>query len=111
AGIYAREYFERKHLWPLLQAKVVPTDNVRAALSAVEARNVEAGVVYKTDAAISKRVRIGYEIPRDESPFVSYPVAVLKDAPHPAAARSFLKYLTSPPADAVFRKFGFIVLE
>ena len=111
AGIYARKYFQKTKFWPLIETKVVPTDNVRAALSAVESGNVEAGVVYKTDAAISSKVKIAYEISQAEGPFISYPVAVLKDAPHPESARLFLKYLTSPPADGVFRKFGFIVLK
>lgn len=111
AGIYARKYLEQKKLWSSLEPKVVPTDNVRAALSAVESGNVEAGIVYRTDAAISKKVRIAYEVPQPEGPFISYPIAVLKDAPHPESARSFIEYLTSPPADVVFRKFGFIVLD
>lgn len=111
AGIYAREYFQQAKLWPALKEKVVPTDNVRAALSAVESGNVDAGVVYKTDAAISKKVRIAYEVPRDEGPKVSYALALLKDAPHAQAADSFYKYLMSEPAARVFRKFGFIVLN
>jgi molybdate transport system substrate-binding protein len=111
AGIYARKYFQQTKLWPLLEAKVVPTDNVRAALSAVESGNVEAGIVYKTDAAFSRKVKIAYEIPQREGPFISYPMAVLKGAAHPESARQFLKYLTSAEADRVFRKFGFIVLN
>jgi molybdate transport system substrate-binding protein len=111
AGIYARKYFQQTKLWPEIEPKVVPTDNVRAALSAVESGNVEAGVVYKTDATISRKIKIAYEIPPAEGPFISYPVAVLKDAPHPESARLFLKYLISPQADGVFRKFGFIVLN
>ena len=57
AGIYFRE--TPGESWPVDGAlsKVVPTDNVRAALAAVESGNVEAGVVYKTDVAISKKVK------------------------------------------------------
>src|ERR1051325_1761602 len=36
AGIYAKEYLEKQNLWPVLRTKVIPTDNVRAALAAVE---------------------------------------------------------------------------
>jgi len=111
AGIYARKYFQQMKLWPVLKEKVIPTDNVRAALSAVESGNVEAGVVYKTDAAISLKVKVAYEISQREGPLISYPVAVLKDAPHPELARSFLKYLNSSQADRVFQRFGFILLN
>lgn len=111
AGIYAKEYLQKLKLWPQLEPRVIPTDNVRAALSAVESGNVEAGIVYKTDAAISKKVRIALEVPPKDGPFISYPVAVLKAAPRPELARSFLNYLASAQADRVFRKFGFIVLN
>ena len=52
AGIYAKQYLQCAGLWSAIKPKVVPTDNVRAALAAVESGNVEAGMVYKTDASI-----------------------------------------------------------
>ena len=55
--------------------RVVPTENVRAALAAVESGNVDAGIVYKTDARIAKRVRVAFEVPRAEGPAISYPFA------------------------------------
>jgi molybdate transport system substrate-binding protein len=109
AGIYAREYLTRKGLWSRLRGRVVPTENVRAALAAVEAGNVDAGIVYRTDAGISQEVRIAYEVPRAEAPAISYPFAVLAGSEHKAAARRLLDYLASPAALAVFRKYGFLV--
>jgi molybdate transport system substrate-binding protein len=82
---------------------------VRAALAAVESGNVEAGVVYKTDAAISRNVRIAYQVPRADSPDIRYSMAVLKESGHPEAAGKFLCYLESDDAGRVFEKFGFIV--
>jgi molybdate transport system substrate-binding protein len=108
AGIYAREYLSRKGLWPELAAKAVPMDNVRAALAAVESGNVDAGIVYKTDAAISKKVRVAFGVPANEAD-ISYPVAVLKDTKSPAAARKFVEHLASPGGARVFASFGFIV--
>ncbi len=109
AGVYARDYLEKQKLWPLIEPKVIPTDNVRAALAAVESGNVEAGVVYKTDAAISKKVKVALEIPANEGPAISYPMAVLKEARAPDAARRFLEYLDSEEAGRVFKKLGFIL--
>jgi molybdate transport system substrate-binding protein len=110
AGIYAKEYLKRKGLWNKVIDRVVPTENVRAALAAVESGNVDAGIVYKTDAGISKKVRIAYEVPKAESPNISYPFAVLAGSEHKEAARRFLDYLASPPSLAIFRKYGFLVL-
>lgn len=110
AGIYAREFLERAGLWAKVQAKVVPTENVRAALAAVAGGNAEAGIVYKTDAAISKDVKVAYEVPARESPRISYGVAVVRDARNPQGAKRFIEYLQAAKAEAVFRKLGFVVL-
>jgi molybdate transport system substrate-binding protein len=109
AGIYAREYLEKAKLWTAVEPKIIPTDNVRAALAAVESGNVEVGMVYKTDAAISQKVKVAFEVPASESPAISYPMAVLKEARNIEAARRFLKHLDSAEAGRVFEKFGFIV--
>src|SRR5580765_4985016 len=109
AGIYAREYLRKQKLWSAVEAKVIPTENVRAALAAVEAGNVEAGIVYKTDAAISKKVKVAYEVPLADNPAISYPMAMVKEAKQPEAAKRFLQYLNSEDAAKAFEKFGFIV--
>ena len=57
AGVYAKAWLESRDLWEPVAPKVVPTENVRAALSAVEAGNADAAIVYRTDAALSKKVR------------------------------------------------------
>lgn len=111
AGIYARKYLEKMGLWEQISGRVVPTENVRAALAAVESGNVDAGIVYKTDAGISKKVRIAYEVPRIDAPAISYPFAVLAESGRKEAARRLLDYLGSPPALAVFRKHGFLILD
>lgn len=109
AGIYARQYLSRLGLWEKLAGRVVPTENVRAALAAVEAGNADAAIVYKTDAGISKKVKIAYEVPRAEGPKISYPFAVVADSERKEAAKRFLAYLESEPALAVFRKYGFLI--
>jgi molybdate transport system substrate-binding protein len=109
AGIYSKAYLEKLHLWSAIGPKIVPTDNVRAALAAVESGNVQAGMVYKTDAAISKKVKIACEIPAADGPDISYPMAVMKNSAQIAAARTFLDYLNGDDAARVFRKYGFLL--
>ncbi len=106
-GIYAKEYLTKSGLWDRVAEKMIPTQNVRASLAAVASGNVEAGFIYKTDALISKKVRIALEIPASEGPKISYPVAVVAASTDLAAAKKFLAYLESEPALAVFRKYGF----
>jgi molybdate transport system substrate-binding protein len=109
AGIYAKEHLRRIGAWRRVLPKVVPTENVRAALAAVESGNVDAGIVYATDARIARHVRVECAIPRDQAPDISYPAAVLSGSEHAAEARAFLDFLRSPQARAVFERYGFIV--
>ena len=62
AGVYAKKWLTGLGLWEKIEPKVVPTLDVRAALAAVESGAVPAAVVYRTDAAISKSVRIAYTV-------------------------------------------------
>jgi molybdate transport system substrate-binding protein len=109
-GVYAKQYLEGLNLWTDIAPKVVATENIRAALAAVEAGNADASIVYKTDAAISKKVKVVFEVPAGDSPKISYPVALMKDAPAPAAARRFLDCLNSEEAGRIFVKYRFIVM-
>jgi molybdate transport system substrate-binding protein len=111
AGVYAKAWLTQQQLWPAIEPKVVPTENVRAALAAVESGNVEAGVVYKTDAGISKKVKVAYEVPAADAPDISYPMALVKDSKQPDAAKNFLNYLDSKEAGDIFKKFGFILRD
>jgi molybdate transport system substrate-binding protein len=110
AGTYAKEYLTQLKLWSGVEGKVIPCENVRAVLAAVESGNVDAGIVYRTDAAISKKVKTVFEVPRDTGPAISYPMALVKDSKEAAAAKKFLDYLSSPAADEVFSRRGFILL-
>jgi molybdate transport system substrate-binding protein len=109
-GVYARTYFEKAGIWKDLQKKLVPTENVRGALAAVESGNVAAGIVYKTDAAISKKVKVALEIPVMDDLKITYPMVVLKEAKQPQQAAKYLDFLDTPASKAVFEKYGFIVL-
>jgi len=109
AGIYARRYLETVGLWPALHDRVVPTLDVRAALAAVESENVPAGIVYRTDAALSKRVRVAFEVPRASGPRIWYVLAPVGGAPTPAA-RALLAELRSARAARVYERHGFVVL-
>jgi len=109
AGIYAREYLEKAGMWDDVKDRVIPTENVRAALAAVESGDADAGIVYGTDTTLSPEVRVAYEIPADEGPYISYPMAVIKTSPHSDEAKNFLAYLRSEPALAVWKKHGFVV--
>ena len=110
-GVYSSKYLTEEGLWDQVKTKIVPVQDVRATLASVESGNVEAGFVYKTDAAISKKVKIVYEVPIENGPKIIYPVAIVKESKHKAAARDFVSYLQSAAAKDAFKKYGFVVLD
>jgi molybdate transport system substrate-binding protein len=111
AGVYSKEYLTKLGLWPKVEAKVVPTANVRAALAAVESGNAEVGMVYRTDALAGKNNRIIFSVSRAEGPKIAYPIALVKASAAHDAAKKFLAYLESSAARAVFEKNGFLTGE
>ena len=111
AGIYTKAYLSKLGLWNGILPKVVPTENVRAALASVASGNADAGWVYKTDAPIAKQVRIAFEVPVAEGPSITYPLAVVKASKSPDAARKLAEFLAGPEAANVFARYGFTVLK
>lgn len=111
AGVYTRTWLESKKLWDRISPKVVATENVRAALAAVGSANAEAGVVYKTDAMISKEIAVAYEVPTADAPAIVYPVAATKSSADPGKAIRFIAFLKTDPASGIFKKYGFIPLS
>ena len=108
AGVYAKACLEKIGIWPQIEPRVIPCENVRTALAAVETGNVDAGIVYKTDALHSKKVKIAYEVPVAEGPAIAYPIALVNDSKHVAAAKKFLDYLGKPESLKIFEKYGFV---
>ncbi len=108
AGIYAKQYLTNQGLWKSLESKIIPVENVRSALAAVELGNVDAAWVYATDAMISKKVRVLFQPPDKEQPEISYPFALLKKEGDRQFARQFADFLNGPEATKIFQDFGFI---
>ncbi|MGO8752617.1 MAG: molybdate ABC transporter substrate-binding protein [Thermoguttaceae bacterium] len=111
AGIYAKQALTKLGLWDQLKPKVVSAADVRRALGYVETGSAEAGIVYATDAAVSKNVRVVAEIPEKLTGPVRYPVVLLKHGENSDAAQLYWRHLSSPVAAKVFQKYGFTVVS
>jgi molybdate transport system substrate-binding protein len=107
-GIYAEQALKKLGMWDSVSPRLARTDDVRAALLLVERGEAPAGIVYATDAAVSKAVMIAGTFPADSHDPVSYPFAVTKSGDTPEA-RALLQFLTGPAAHEVFAQRGFKV--
>ncbi len=108
AGRYARAWLESQGEWTTVAERIVPALDVRAALAAVESGAVDAGVVYRTDAALARRARVAYLVPEGEGPRISYALAALQSRPNIEKSRAVVAWLCGPEATAVFEHFGFV---
>ncbi len=107
AGIYAKKWLVGEAIWTTVSPKTIPLQNVRAALLAVETGNSDAGIVYRSDALSSGKVRIAFTVPIEKTGSVSYPAAVVEDTARRLEAGRYMKHLASAKAGAIFLKHGF----
>ena len=108
AGRYAKAALEHLKVWSSIEKNVIRGDSVRAALAFVERGEAPFGVVYATDAALTKKVAVAGIFPADSHPPISYPLAVV-GANDTAAARAFRDFLLGDQAKAIYRHHGFAV--
>ncbi|EJU8774817.1 molybdate ABC transporter substrate-binding protein [Vibrio parahaemolyticus] len=104
AGMYAKESLTTLGVWKEIQTKVAPAKNVRLALALVERGEAPLGVVYKTDAQLTNKVKIVGEFASDTHAAIVYPAAVVNDS---TESRQFFQYLKSEDAKRVFAHYGF----
>ncbi|GHA32887.1 molybdate ABC transporter substrate-binding protein [Photobacterium aphoticum] len=106
AGIYTKEAFTDLGLWQQAEPLLARANNVRGALLLVERQEAMLGVVYKTDAMISDKVKVVSEIPDDSHSPIAYSLAIVKGKTTPAV-QGFYDYLLSDEAAAIFAQYGF----
>jgi molybdate transport system substrate-binding protein len=109
AGEYAKAALVKLNLWDKLKDKFVPAQDVRQALMYVETGAAEAGIVYATDAAISKKTKIAFAISEELTGPIRYPIVLLVKGKEKPEAKKFFNYLFSPESIKIFKKYGFAV--
>ena len=104
-GRYARSALDSLGIWNAMADRLVRADNVRSALAFVARGETPLGIVYETDAAVDRRVRIVDVFPADSHPPITYPAAMTVKAQ--SGAKDFVDYLSGASAQMTFEKFGF----
>ncbi len=107
AGTYANRAFDELGITAQVQPKEILGSDARQVLTYVESGNVDAGVVYSTDALTSSKVKAVASAPADINAKVVYPVAVVAASKNPAAAKDYINFLFGAQAKTSFEKFGF----
>jgi len=108
AGKYAQQVLTRLKIWRAVLNGAVLCKDVRSVLTQVELGNVDAGIVYSTDAAITNKVRVVAVSPEAWHSPIDYPAAVVAASHDPDAARALVNFLKSDEAKAVLKKYRFV---
>lgn len=110
-GQYSEEIFNYYEIMEQVSTKAVFGSDVRTVLTWIENGEADCGVVYSTDAAISKAVDVAAIAPSVSHKQVVYPIALIKASKNKEAAQAFIDYCFSETAAEVFIKYGFMLAE
>lgn len=106
-GQYAEEILTTLGIWDIVYDKAVLGSDVRQVLAWCETGEVDAGIVYATDAAVTDDVTVVCAAPEGSCAPVVYPVALTADGADNEAAQDVLTFLQSDAAAEVFEAYGF----
>jgi molybdate transport system substrate-binding protein len=107
AGQYGKETLGKLNIWTSIEGKIVYAKDVRSVLTYVESGNVDAGIVYKTDALTSSKVKIVVTAGENTHEPIIYPVGIIKNSSHPKETALFYDYLQNQNSKKIFEKYGY----
>lgn len=105
AGAYAKQAMETLNQFDSVKNFLIKGKDVRTVLLYVARGEVEAGIVYGTDANYSDKVQVLGTFPSETHPPIIYPAVCLKNSSE--QSKAFLEFLQTETAKAVFAKHGF----
>jgi molybdate transport system substrate-binding protein len=107
AGRYAKEAFEKLGKWDKLSGHLVFGGDVGAVLNYARRGEVAAAVVYRTEIRGIDDVVVLDEAKDDWAPKAQTVAVTVKDSTNGTRAAAFVEFLGSPPAQQLFRDYGF----
>lgn len=108
AGIYTKESLQKLGFWNGTSKKIVSGANVRVTLAYVERGEVDAGIVYVSDAKITPEIETIVALPADSHSEIQYPVALLASSKGNGMARKFFDFYNTHYSDKIYRTNGFV---
>jgi molybdate transport system substrate-binding protein len=111
AGTYGMQTLDLFGITEKIQTKLILCNDVRQVLNYVESGNVEAGLVYATDAAITDMVKVAATAPDEINRKIAFSIAVIKASKNVDIARDYIAFLSGDDAGIIFEKYGFSVVN
>ena len=104
-GRYTRQVLAKSGLTVRWSSKEI---SARAVLDRIRAGEADAGIVYITDLRSAGVAASSVPIPADLNATAAYPAAPVRGGDHEEAADAFVSWLTTPAAQKLFNKYGFV---
>lgn len=111
AGIYAREGLQCAGLWEALEAQIVATIDVRAAVASLRTGAADAAIVYASDLVVDPSLRVLLAWPAECHPAIRYGIAVVARTRDPALSRAFVSFVSAGERASLWRAYGFETLS
>ncbi len=106
-GNYTKQALESQGLWQPLEGRLIYAKDARQVVTYIESGNAELGIIYSSDAAISREITGTLEMPGQGDPVV-YPGAVVAASEKQQAAEAFLEFVAGPEGQAILKQYGFL---
>lgn len=107
AGQYAKESLTNLGQWEELEERLILAKDVRQCLFYVEQKEVDAGFVYATDAAKSRKVKVIISMPEESYSPVIYPMGIVSASARKEGARQWMDFVLSEKGREVLGRYGF----
>lgn len=107
AGLYAKSFLTRHHLWDSLKGRIIQVPNVRAATALIQRDEATAGILYASELHSGDRIESCFAVdPRDHPPII-YPIVLIRSTLHRERAKRLIDFITSDEAMAIFETYGY----
>lgn len=109
SGRYAQQTLEHKNLWQSVNPKLVFGENVRQTLQYVMSGDVDAGVVFSSDALIAKgKVKsVAQSINGVDHKVIVYPMVEVKSSHYKPEDKEYIDFMTGSIGQRILAQFGF----
>ncbi len=109
-GQYAKESLEGYGVWEKVVDRFVYGNTVRQVLDYVRRGEVDAGIVFSTDAALEKET-VTVVATLEHHAQIVYPIAVTTLTEKKEVATRFVEFVASEKGQEILRQFGFARVE
>ncbi len=107
AGKYGKESLEYYKVWDDIKDKLIFAKNVKQVVSYIESGEVDAGIIYKSDATLLKNSIIVKKLEPESHKAIVYPAAIIKSSMNSELAEKFIEFFEKDEVKKIVEKYNF----